>query len=553
VIWLGIVPIIGFMWMKLNLAKNTKLLIAEDQVLAKSHMHYALEQLGFKNMDYVDRPSHALVAMQERDYDGIICSYSLRSEQGGYFLLEQLNAEQTLPLTSAFIFTSADTSSEVVHAIIELQPDEFIAKPFSVNELDKRLSRVLSRKHALRNVYLQMDKKDYEKALAEVENFLLQPEHSEHFPLALKIKGEMLVQTQRYHEAISFYESIINIQDFSWAKLGIATSLMALNEFDDAEREIIQLALRPDAALNAYDLLAKLQIKQSAFDDALESTSLACDISPRNIPRHQQAIDLARITHDYESQFNSAKKMVRYAKGSIHDSPEIYLTAARAGVDFAMTSDPEHVNNIVKQTGEYLRQLKRAHPKAVVNDELAVIDARLHYLKDDVVKAQQLLSDFNVDGDQYHSTEALLDRAKALHEIGMRAKSLEILDAIAEREPSKTGEVNLLATYLKQERAERKAITLSPKTLNNTAVAQYKKGHLEQSYTTFSQAFRVMPKNPSIALNYLQAIIRARRSNTPLPPNTVDAIKKCRETLETASLSEEQRSRYESVMHILNR
>lgn len=542
--------------MKLSLAKNTKLLIAEDQVLAKSHMHYALEQLGFKNMDYVDRPSHALVAMQERDYDGIICSYSLRSEQGGYFLLEQLIAEQTLPLTSAFVFTSADTSSEVVHAIIELQPDEFIAKPFSVNELDKRLSRVLARKKALSNVYIQMDKKDYEKALAEVEHFLLQPEQSEHFPLALKIKGELLVQTQRYQQAISFYESIINIQDFSWAKLGIATALIALNEFDDAEREIIQLAMRPDAALNAYDLLATLQIKQHAFDDALESTSLACDISPRNIPRHQQAIDLARITHDYESQFNSAKKLVRYAKGSIHDSPDVYLTAARAGVDFAMTSDPEQVNNIVKQAGEYLRQLKRAHPKASVDEELAVIDARLHYLKDDVTKAQQLLSDFNIDGDSYHSTEALLDRAKALHEIGMRTKSIEILDVIAKRQSEKNekgGEVDLLATYLTQERDERKTISLSPKTLNNTAVAQYKKGHLEQSYTTFAQAFRVMPKNPSIALNYLQAIIRSRKNNMPLQPNAVKAIRKCRETLETATLSEEQRSRYDSVMHILNR
>jgi tetratricopeptide (TPR) repeat protein len=542
--------------MKLSLAKNTKLLIAEDQVLAKSHMHYALEQLGFKNMDYVDRPSHALVAMQERDYDGIICSYSLRSEQGGYFLLEQLIAEQTLPLTSAFVFTSADTSSEVVHAIIELQPDEFIAKPFSVNELDKRLSRVLARKKALSNVYIQMDKKDYEKALAEVEHFLLQPEQSEHFPLALKIKGELLVQTQRYQQAISFYESIINIQDFSWAKLGIATALIALNEFDDAEREIIQLAMRPDAALNAYDLLATLQIKQHAFDDALESTSLACDISPRNIPRHQQAIDLARITHDYESQFNSAKKLVRYAKGSIHDSPDVYLTAARAGVDFAMTSDSEQVNNIVKQAGEYLRQLKRAHPKASVDEELAVIDARLHYLKDDVTKAQQLLSDFNIDGDSYHSTEALLDRAKALHEIGMRTKSIEILDVIAKRQSEKNekdGEVDLLATYLTQERDERKTISLSPKTLNNTAVAQYKKGHLEQSYTTFAQAFRVMPKNPSIALNYLQAIIRSRKNNMPLQPNAVKAIKKCRETLETATLSEEQRSRYDSVMHILNR
>ena len=87
--------------MKLHLARNTKLLIAEDQVLAKSHMHYALEQLGFKNMNYVDRPSHALSALQEHDYDAIICSYNLRSEQGGYFLLEQLNETQSLPLTSA--------------------------------------------------------------------------------------------------------------------------------------------------------------------------------------------------------------------------------------------------------------------------------------------------------------------------------------------------------------------------------------------------------------------------------------------------------------------
>ena len=537
--------------MKLHLARNTKLLIAEDQVLAKSHMHYALEQLGFKNINYVDRPSHALSALQEHDYDAIICSYNLRSEQGGYFLLEQLNETQSLPLTSAFIFTSADTSAEVVHAIIELQPDEFIAKPFSVNELDRRLSRVLSRKKALKNIYSFMDKKDYEKALAEVEFFLLQPEQAEHFPLAMKIKGDLLIITERFQEAVAFFESIINVQDFSWAKMGIAKSLLALNELDDAEREVIQLAMRPDSALEAYDLLAKLQIKQSAFDEALECTSLACNISPQNIARHKLAINLARIIHDYESQFNSAKKVVRYAKDSIHDKPDIYLTAARAGVDFAMTSEPEHVNSIVKQTNEYLRQLKKAHPKAALNDELTVIDARLHYLKDDTVKAQMLLSDFHTDHAQHHSTEALLDRAKALHEVGMKKESLAILDAISSRQDEENDELNLMATYLKQEKEEKEAITLSPKILNNTAVAQYKRGNLEQSYTTFAQAFRVMPKNPSIALNYLQAIVRARKANAPMLPDTLSAIKKCRETLESAALSEDQYSRYENVKSIL--
>jgi tetratricopeptide (TPR) repeat protein len=275
-------------------------------------------------------------------------------------------------------------------------------------------------------------------------------------------------------------------------------------------------------------------------------------MSPRNIARHQQALNLARITHDYESQFNSARKMVRYAKGSIHDKPEVYLTAARAGVDFAMTSEPEHVNSIIKQSNEYLRQLKQAHPKAALSDELAVIEARMHYLKDDTLKAQTLLSEFYTEHSEQHSTEALLDRAKALHEVGMKKESLQILDAIADKQIQSGGEVDLMQTYLKQERAEKKAISLSPKVLNNTAVAQYKKGNLEQSYNIFAQAFRVMPKNPSIALNYLQAILRARKANTALLPNTRQAIKNCREILESAALTSDQQTRYDSVKQILS-
>lgn len=133
----------------------------------------------------------------------------------------------------------------------------------------------------------------------------------------------------------------------------------------------------------------------------------------------------------------------------------------------------------------------------------------------------------------------------------MKKESLAILDAISSRQDEENDELNLMATYLKQEKEEKEAITLSPKILNNTAVAQYKRGNLEQSYTTFAQAFRVMPKNPSIALNYLQAIVRARKANAPMLPDTLSAIKKCRETLESAALSEDQYSRYENVKSIL--
>lgn len=132
--------------MNLQLARQTRLLIAEDQALAKSHMKYALEQLGFQHIDYVDRAANALTSLRTRQYDVIVCAYDLRHEQGGYNLFEQLKTEKIIPLTTGFIFTSADTAIDVVHAIIEMQPDEFLAKPFSVNELDKRLSKVVTRK-----------------------------------------------------------------------------------------------------------------------------------------------------------------------------------------------------------------------------------------------------------------------------------------------------------------------------------------------------------------------------------------------------------------------
>jgi hypothetical protein len=45
--------------------------------------------------------------------------------------------------------------------------------------------------------------------------------------------------------------------------------------------------------------------------------------------------------------------------------------------------------------------------------------------------------------------------------------------------------------------------------------------------------------------------IRARKANAPMLPDTLTAIKKCRETLESATLSEDQYSRYENVKNIL--
>lgn len=533
--------------MKLDLAKQCQLLVAEDQILAKSHLKYALEELGFQQVEYVDRASHAITALNNQHYDAVICAYDLREEHGGYSLFEQLRAEHTIPLTTGFVFTSADTSPEAVHAIIELQPDEFLAKPFSVNQLDKRLSKVLRRKKVLRSVYECMDKQDFEGALDAIDDFLIEPRNAEYFPLALKTKGDLLLLCEHYHDAKEFFEAIINVQDFAWARFGLSKCYVELEEFDNAEKTVLELAFNSETMLPAYDLLSELKIKERAFDDALECVTVASDISPRNISRHQKAHQLSRITHDYKNQFDSAKKVVRYAKDSIYDTPDVYLTAARAGVDFAMTSEPAETNKIVKQTNDYLRQLKNAHPKARVGEQLQVINARLCYLRNDNDKAKAMMEALNLTHWEDKPTEVLIDTAKAFHEVGLQGNSIKILETLELKLAQAGEEDSLLTQYIKQEKMEKASIALSPKSLNNSAVSFYQQGELNKSFETFQQAFKVMPKNPAIALNLLQAVVSKKPAPQGDNVGLAKLIKRCRFAIESAELSEEQQVRYENI------
>ncbi len=537
--------------MNIKLARQLKVLIVDDQVLAKGYLKYSLEALGFQDIDYVDRASLALSAIRRERYDLIVCAYDLKQEQEGYFLYDQLKQQQELPPSTAFVFISADTTADIVHSIVELQPDEFLAKPFTVKDLDRRLSRVLQRKQALKPIYQLLEQDQFDAALNEIEHFLTEPNNAEFFPLALKIKGELLQACNFIEQAREFYQAILNVQNFTWAQLGLVRCYIQLDQDDDAEKLILRLAFEKDSMLAAYDLLSALQIKMQEFDDALECVSLAGEISPHNIHRHRQAVELSRLTHDYERQFEAAKKVVKFAKNSIHDNPDIYLNVARAGIDYAMTADEGMTSKLIRQSNDYLRQLKASFPKADVDEQMKVIDARLLYLQDESENARALLDQLIDDTWETDSIEALLDKAKAFHEVGLQEHALNILDIIESRCATDPAQSALFLHYIRQERSEKADIPLSPKALNNSAVSQYQQGDLAAALTTFRQAFTLMPKNPSIALNLLQATALEMRDSPHRDNHVKTLIHNCMRTIESATLNDEQERRYQRVKTVL--
>jgi cytochrome c-type biogenesis protein CcmH/NrfG len=89
---------------------------------------------------------------------------------------------------------------------------------------------------------------------------------------------------------------------------------------------------------------------------------------------------------------------------------------------------------------------------------------------------------------------------------------------------------------------------MGPKELNNHAVNQFNKGQLSTALEAFTQAFRVMPRNASIALNLLQCLFDSTKQqgnsfNTEL-------AKRCYALLNKAQLQSEQTQRLDKILHI---
>lgn len=533
------------------LAAKSKVLVIDDQELAIGYIKYPLEKLGFHDIVIADRVQAAMDLINTRVYDLIICAYEFRKEKDGYFLFDDLKRRNMLSLLTTFVFVSADTSKELIHSILELQPDDFIAKPFTIKDLDKRISRALSRKRVLRNIYRYMQNQKYTSALESVNEFLADPNHADYFPTALKAKGEILLAMDDVQVAIDFYQAIVDVQPHSWAQMGLVKALLKASKIDEAEKLILRLALRPESQLLAYDMLTELQIHQKDFDMALESSVVASEVSPRNLHRHKTTVELSRLTNDHKTLFETTKKIVRYSKNSVHDKPEIYLDVARAGIDYAMTTEEDETVNLTKEANDYLTHFSEKAEGGEVQTQVDVCNARIMQLQNDPEGAKALLEQLSDDNWQSHSEADLLDRAKALHAVGLHKESAEIITHIANKAAQQEGQNSVHTQYLLKEKQQKEDILLTPKELNNKAVEFYQRGDTENAMDVFGKAFSLMPKNTSIALNLLQTLsMKAQSSNLAKSDKAI--MKKCIITIENGELSGEQKERYLKVKSYLS-
>ncbi|CAM5225050.1 response regulator [Alishewanella longhuensis] len=406
-----------------------------------------------------------------------------------------------------FIIVSAENQRQIVHGVIELQPDDYILKPFSFPLLKERMVKALKQKMALRKVFQSTSDNEFKEALKQCD--LVIRDNTDYQLFAERLKGELLLRQQEYVKAEAFYSAIVQRQNLPWAELGVAIALLKQQRTAEAMLLFNSLADKNETMIEALDYIAQEHFKAGDIKSAFDILQNLTQLSPKNIPRQKTLANIAMLCHDFATAAKIFHRIVSVARHSIHDSAHNYLNHARCIIDNANLHPPIERANALGHVSKLLDSLvKRFNPEPIAFD-LQILQVRLLSVKGRAKDAKKLLAKYQQLDEQDHHPETCLDAAKAYFETGdifgcyhyveLLKKQLEKADFLtdSQRVLLQTEQVRFEVLYKKLQQLTAEATTAYQQQLYGRAV------------NMFCKCFNEMPTNPTIAFSLLLAIGRS--------------------------------------------
>lgn len=519
--------------------EDLRVLVIDNQGLVHDVVASALHAIGIKHVVSAFNAFHAIRLCEEKRFDFVLLAFNVSHDKDGFHLFEELRHLNHINDTTTVIFLSAETSPELVNCIVELQPDDFWVKPLKPSSIESRLNYLLQIRYKLHKMMHCMKVGDYSTAMYYAERQLKDVSLSDYHPRIRRLIGECLLQLRDYETSENYYRELLQTMDHAWVHIGLARSLLRQDELEEAQSMVEDLLLRPDTRFLTYDLLAQYFIEKEQFELAYEQMKEASKLAPRNIERNKRLWDLARLNHDKVGQLSAVQNMAKFAKNSIHDSPELALNVIRSTIDLATSLGAGEGDRYIQRAQNDLEEISQQKGVQIqLGDQIDVIKARMFCLRNQKKSAEEIMNASSVHTTG-QSMEDNLDKMKAFHELGMREQCISILEKLKTQIEGDTFSSQVVDEYLKQESIERTEIQFTTKELKNMATVHYKENRLQPAYNNLRQALTISPKDKQIALSLMKVLLQMH-STQPLNDEQLEVVTLAARMLTNEKLSASQ-------------
>ena len=121
-----------------------EVLVCDDDTVILQIMEHILSELGIGRVQSTSNPKIALQLLKEpvaKPFDIFVCDWKM-PEMSGIELLRRVRA---LGMSTQFVMLTGNATPEAVSEAVELGVDAYIAKPFTAEQVQQKITTVAKR------------------------------------------------------------------------------------------------------------------------------------------------------------------------------------------------------------------------------------------------------------------------------------------------------------------------------------------------------------------------------------------------------------------------
>ena len=489
-----------------NFFSTQSVLVVDDIDTIRSAVKGMLQMLGCKEIAVAGNGNRAIELCQKTKFDFVLCDFNLGKGKDGYQLFEALKLKTLLKSDTVFIMLSAETTLQVVHGLVELQPDDYLLKPFSYKKSESRLVKALSKRKILGAIYDAFAQHDYQKALVECTN--VTQSNSQYALVIMRIKGEILLRLKKPQLALKLYQSILENRDLSWAKLGKAIAYYYLSDYEKSSELLAQLCELKETRIEALNWLASIYAQNKNYSQAQQILIESVKLSPKNIPRQRALANISLLEHDHDMALRCFKGLLENTRFSVHENIDHHFNYIHCLLDTAKGRNQLQQAKIFSQAQPIVKSAAQIFDKKKCATLEKIVSARIFTFIGELKEAIKLLNSCDHKMVIDCGSNSGIALANAWFDCGYYEKYRKILTLIPS--PNQSNDIDEMSEFLlfKKDYSEheRKIIQLSK--LNKHGLQLYKNGLYPAATSLFLEAHKILPNHFQTSFCLAQSMVK---------------------------------------------
>lgn len=331
---------------------GVRALVADQNAQIRTHLRDQLLLVGISSVATAHSARDLLRQLQSSEtFDIVLCDHHLDPVRDGHKLLEEIRFLKILPLSSMFIVVTGENHKPQVVSTLEFAPDDYLLKPFTPDQLTRRLLTLRTKKIALQTLYQHLANEAWDELIEEADWLIAQRSYALD---AARLKAEALVVLKRPEEALVVYRSLQQENIIPWARLGVAHALMQQEKYGEARDDLLDLVEQLPHFMTAYDVLAEACEKLGDIEGAMAAIERAATVARQSVPRLERMRKLAITGGNKALEIEALRLLIERTGNTALSKTQHYLSLMRH-----LTEEQKH-----QDAEQVLGELKTDHGKS---------------------------------------------------------------------------------------------------------------------------------------------------------------------------------------------